>query len=134
MANIGMWMYQDGWPADAASVRKAREFVSGHLLENDLAGLCDDARLVVSELVTNVVRHVGTAFTVTLERHNGSVVLSVHDSLAEPPTPSPEGRRGTSGHGLLLVEACSGSWGVSQETTGKSVWATFDVPAPVLPV
>lgn len=56
--------------------------------------------------------------------------VEVHDSLARRPGPRvPEqpGEHGTSGRGLLLVEALADSWGVHARDTGKVVWFELDV-------
>ena len=104
----------------------AREFVAMHLEANLLPGLVDEARLVASELATNAVRHAGTPFAVSIERSNGELTLSVRDwssclPKAEAPAPLADG-----GHGLMLVDALSVTWGVTVKTDGgKSVWARF---------
>src|SRR6187549_63410 len=66
-------------PAERASVKRARDFVA-----RAVAGDVDDPAevlLMTSELVSNVVGHVGSAVTITV--HDGSVVrIEVHNHEA----------------------------------------------------
>jgi len=102
---------------------------------NDLQGelgpeLFEDMRLLVSELVTNSVRHAVAApeSTVMLE-------LSVREDLIrccvsdpgpgfEPAERAPDDDPG-SGWGLFLVEQLSDRWGVDLDA-GTSVWFEID--------
>ena len=118
------WSGEATWPASPESVAMARDFVTTHLLVNRLPHLVDDARLVVSELATNAVRHAGTAFTLSLDGRDGSITLRVRDGSRGIPTFGSPGILSTSGRGLMLVSALSVAWGVSLEAEGgKSVWA-----------
>ncbi|MEG8275496.1 SpoIIE family protein phosphatase [Streptomyces sp. AHA2] len=105
---------------------------AGHLTER----LAADARLVVSELVTNAVVHAGT--DVELEcRLEGdapdtaALVVEVcdhHPSRAPrgvEPEPSPEPPE--YGRGLRLVGALSEAWGITYRTGRKTVWARLPV-------
>ena len=83
-----------------------------------------DARLLVSELVTNSVRHAGLAADgvvhISADVTGGILRLEVDDAgtagrvAARPP--SPEG-----GFGLHLVEALAHRWGVTREGCTR-VW------------
>ena len=57
----------------------ARRLVSSTLAEWGAQALDDDARLLVSELVTNAVLHAGTEVDVTLALLVGSVEVGVAD-------------------------------------------------------
>ena len=67
------------WGAAATNVGNARDFVALRLAEHGLDSAVPDARLVVSELVTNAIRHAGTRFTLTLLIQDASVMLTVTD-------------------------------------------------------
>ena len=67
------------WNAATTNVADARDFVALRLAEHGLDSAVPDARLVVSELATNAVRHAGTRFTLTLLIQDGSVLLTVTD-------------------------------------------------------
>ena len=73
------------WNAAATNVAGARDFVALRLAENGLDSVVPDARLVVSELVTNAVRHAGTWFTLTVLIQDGSLLLTVTDPTSTWP-------------------------------------------------
>jgi anti-sigma regulatory factor (Ser/Thr protein kinase) len=86
-------------------------------------------RLLVSELVTNSVRHVtGSTQPVVLAVRVGSrrIRVEVHDggSGFEPGKPEPRGADG--GFGLFLVERMASRWGVDTRE-GTRVWFELDV-------
>ena len=80
----------------------------------------DSALLVVSELVSNAVRHGGGALALVLELTAGRVTVSVTDGSTLVPR-----RRvdpGEGGRGLLLIEMLVERWGVADHDGGKRVW------------
>ncbi|EME98787.1 hypothetical protein H340_19703 [Streptomyces mobaraensis NBRC 13819 = DSM 40847] len=96
-----------------------------------MAAVEDAAVLVLSELMTNAVVHarvspgrqVATRFTSEGRRLH----LQVED--ADRRWSDLSLRDGEGGRGLLLVEALSRQWGVSERNgVGKSVWALLEVP------
>jgi len=109
---------------------EARQFVRKHL-EGDAR--LEDAVLVVSELVTNAVRHSASAdagaITVTLAGLPGGVRIEVTDQGSPDPgpvipPPRPAWELAESGQGLRLVaEAAAGRWGHYRTRTGRAVWA-----------
>ena len=128
------WGHESALPADPVSVAAARSFVRQHLGEHDLRSLVDDARLVVSELATNAIRHARTPFVVTLSRLDGSVTLSVSDGSQEAPTPTTALVLAEDGRGLWIVDHLSREWGVRMLADGgKTAWASFAVPHPPTP-
>ncbi|MFG1664110.1 ATP-binding protein [Streptomyces sp. Y7] len=118
-------------PAQRTSVRIARGFVGKGLAAWRLpVDVCADAVLLVSELVTNAVRHTPSARILCGMGLVATACLrvEVHDhgrAAAMPPCePGPEDENG---RGLLLVQAIAGGWGVerSRLTGGNVVWATL---------
>jgi anti-sigma regulatory factor (Ser/Thr protein kinase) len=91
------------------------------------ADVVADALLVVSELVTNAVRHGQDDVELVLERLPVGIRISVRDGgEAMPVAPDrPPDLDGTSGRGLLIVAATASKWGVYRhdEEPGKTVWA-----------
>ncbi|WP_344469820.1 ATP-binding protein [Kitasatospora kazusensis] len=89
-------------------------------------------RLVVSELVTNALRHAGEAgpitVTIWLTPHKNLAVL-VKDGSPEPPILSQPYDDGTAGRGLAVVAAETISWSWRAENRGgKTVSATIALP------
>lgn len=121
-----MWSYQQTWPPAAENVSPVRDFVSTYLTAHLRPELVDDARLVVSELATNAIRHAGTAFTVTVACRGDDVTIHVRDGSALEPVMGLRSATSLHGRGLLLVHALSAAWGVTTDDDGgKSVWATL---------
>lgn len=91
----------------------------------------DTAAVLVSELVTNAVRHGGGAVEFTVEAHDGRVLLCVADgSSVVPRRRDPDD---TGGRGLAVIEALAARWGVRDHQGGKQVWIELD-PHPGPPV
>ena len=114
------------WTADVAHIADARRFVSEHLTTHGCEDVVPDARLIVSELVTNALVHAGTGFKVTVEVGDDAVLLRVADGSAHAPVLGELGLAETGGRGLGIVAALADAWGVTPEPDGgKSVWATL---------
>ncbi|MHA6783026.1 ATP-binding protein [Pseudonocardia saturnea] len=84
----------------------------------------DDANLLLSELVTNVVRHVPSGSKMVLEVRLSAPGLrvAVIDASAVLPTVAGAPSRTAGGHGMLLVEALAHRWGSEDHASGKRVW------------
>ncbi|MEU9744751.1 ATP-binding protein [Streptomyces niveus] len=103
----------------------------------------DDAVLVVTELLTNAIRHAGGPVSLTLDLYEKGVTVGVVDRgtditalpadvvsfLAglQDETPGEADVRGlpTNGRGLYLVSAFASGWGVEPAREGKVVTAAF---------
>lgn len=117
------------WPHGPRSVGGARRLLARQLDAWGLAHLADAAELVVSELVTNSVRHareprgrlIGTRF----ERLEGGVRIEVHDANGNRPECREASAEAECGRGLALVDVLTGGqWGVGdRDGVGKVVWA-----------
>ena len=122
------WSHRASWPRDPASVSQARRFVTQRLTEHGETGVVDPARLVVSELVSNVVRHAQEGFDLSLDRVGDRILLRVRDRAPGRPQIRRVGLDSVDGRGLALVEVVSSEWGVTDEGDGsKTVWAAFAV-------
>ncbi|GIJ52546.1 ATP-binding protein [Virgisporangium aurantiacum] len=116
-------------PIESAAA-SARRLVDKACAQWGLPALRDTARLVVTELVSNAVRHgtvaASAAVEVTLTRGVGAVYVSVRDRsrrLPKPGGPVPPTVEG--GRGLLVVGIMSRAWGATPTVDGKVVWATL---------
>jgi anti-sigma regulatory factor (Ser/Thr protein kinase) len=89
----------------------------------------DSAAIVVSELVTNAVRHGGGCVELRVECHDHRVTLSVADGSSVVPRRRDPDDQG--GRGLALIEAMSAGWGVQDHQGGKRVWVELDPCATV---
>jgi sigma-B regulation protein RsbU (phosphoserine phosphatase) len=80
-----------------------------------------DARLVVSELVTNAVVHAGTEIELNVVVCGDAIRIEVTDLGADLPRIWADGDD-TTGRGLPIVEALARAWGVVERSAGKTVW------------
>ncbi|WP_127509371.1 ATP-binding protein [Actinoplanes solisilvae] len=85
--------------------------------------LVEDALLVITELVENVVQHTGKGGELVLRRLADVVRIEVHDTSPEMPRSLGPDPRRIGGRGLLLVGAMTRAWGTDPHEMGKSVWA-----------
>ncbi|MER5895317.1 ATP-binding protein [Streptomyces sp. NPDC001876] len=90
-------------------------------------GRRDDVLLIVSELVTNAVRHAPGPSTLTLTTAAGTLDIAVTDCSCVPPAPrSPDLTDGTGGMGLHIAEDLGARVFTEPLTDGKCVHAAFD--------
>jgi anti-sigma regulatory factor (Ser/Thr protein kinase) len=108
-----------------SQVDAARSFAASLALE--LGCDPDDTALVVSELATNACIHAESAYTVSMNRSAGGVVVEVADHHPKPPRQRHPAPTAVSGRGLVIVEALSRNWGVRNDPQfGKVVWAELE--------
>jgi anti-sigma regulatory factor (Ser/Thr protein kinase) len=87
----------------------------------------DQLALVVSELVTNSIRHAGLAagdpIELQLTSDNGHVRIAVHDGGPgfDPRTVANGNGRGA-GLGLAIIRKLADEWGVDRDPQGCTVW------------
>ena len=125
------WSHHASWPRDPSSVSLARRFVTERLTEHGETAVLDAARLVVSELVTNAVRHARVDFDLELARVGDQVRVRVRDTAPGRPQVQHVPLESVDGRGLALVEMVSSAWGVTDEGDGsKWVWAAFNLSDP----
>jgi hypothetical protein len=119
----------------AGSVRAARDFTVATLHRWGAADRSDDIAVVVSELLTNALRHAlpGPAaigprrpIQLGLLQPGTCVLCAVTDPTTAAPVPQAPSCLAETGRGLHIICALSDQWGyILLGGTGKVVWATF---------
>lgn len=122
--DVAEWTF----PLDPAQVGRARAVVREQLHDWGLALLSGPAELMVSEVVTNAVRHShGRPVTMRLVRGD-TLLCEVDDDDHELPTLLSAGPDDEAGRGLRVVSTLAREWGTSRTAAGKSVWFELTLP------
>ncbi|MFJ8854188.1 ATP-binding protein [Streptomyces sp. NPDC102437] len=130
-------VYRLALPNTSCAAKLSRDFLSSLLTVSRHRGLIDDARLCVTEVVTNAHRHTRTSLIrvgVTVQRKQVTVSVADDDHWALPEPPAfrevrEEVGEQEGGRGLLLVERLALAWGMT--VLGgcfpyrKAVWFTL---------
>jgi anti-sigma regulatory factor (Ser/Thr protein kinase) len=114
--------------ASAESVAQARRMAGQQLISWELSELADDARLVVSELLTNAALHAKPPIRMRLLRITDGVRIEVSDGSREMPLLIRASPDVMTGRGWSLVQALAHEWGAERAPSaggGKTVWATM---------
>ncbi|MET9778512.1 ATP-binding protein [Streptomyces sp. NPDC006367] len=123
---VGEHRYRSVLPFEAvpAEVRLLRKAATAQLDQWGVPGATEEAGLVVTELVTNVIKHVGEGVSATLilERSGERLRVEVHDKSRSLPSVAETGCDDECGRGLHLLAALSVDWGAALTAVGKSVW------------
>lgn len=96
--------------------------------------LVGEAEIVVSELVTNAVRHARPLADGTVRVHwkvkGDAVEVEVTDGGGSTaPVPAPRSLWSPSGRGLRIVRSLAHEWGVVDERGGRTVWVALGGPS-----
>ncbi|MFE6554202.1 SpoIIE family protein phosphatase [Streptomyces sp. NPDC057746] len=114
-------------PRDRSAAGHARALAAHQLMEWGLEDLEDATKLIVSELVTNAVRHGTGPIALRLLRHR-VLTCEVSDTAAFIPRQRRARTTDENGRGLSLVTNLSRRWGARSTSDGKVVWAEQDLP------
>jgi anti-sigma regulatory factor (Ser/Thr protein kinase) len=111
------------FPNATQSIVRARRFAIETLTGLD-PEVVDSLTVMVSELVTNSVRHAASEFTVSIDRNETRIRVAVSDLGERRPSMRNPGPTEPSGRGLQIVDALSDDWGVTETAgrSGKTVW------------
>ncbi|OEU96438.1 hypothetical protein AN216_20750 [Streptomyces oceani] len=111
------------------AVAELRHQVGAELDRRGLPGLVDTAELCVSELVTNVIRHVGEGVPISLRlvrhvvRHEDRLRIELTDPCPRVlPMLLSASAEQEYGRGLALVDALAACWGVIPHKDSKTTW------------
>jgi len=122
-------------PSADAPARARAELTAWLEQEAALATLIRDARLLVSELVTNCVRHAHISqkqpLRLSASLRPATFRLEVHDDGIHGTVARRTPRRdGAGGFGLDLVAQLSNTWGVERDAYGTTVWLELEAETP----
>ncbi|MDX2650426.1 SpoIIE family protein phosphatase [Streptomyces sp. PA03-1a] len=114
-------------PAEPAFVSRARALVTRQLAQWGLDRLAQSTELIVSELVTNAIRHSQGTIGLRLIRH-GALTCEVYDTSNNHPRLRHPQTTDENGRGLALVAHLSRRWGTRNAPDGKLIWAEQPLP------
>jgi anti-sigma regulatory factor (Ser/Thr protein kinase) len=116
-------------PAAPTAARVARAVLRDTLAHWNLEALLDAAALLTSELVANVVRHVGAPMTLRVQRTASAIRVEVDDTSCAPPSVQRVRPSSEQGRGVFLVDAIARDWGTASTPRGKTVWFELETPS-----
>ncbi len=123
-----------GWPSrqrirlasDKTAPRRARDFLAAACASWDAHRFTEVGGLVLSELVSNAVRHADGDVEVLLQLSDGRLLIEVGDRGDGLPAVVPPSLRTIGGNGLDIVSRLVESWGVTPDPRGgKRVWCVL---------
>ncbi|GGU94385.1 hypothetical protein GCM10010211_71910 [Streptomyces albospinus] len=114
-------------PSDPAAVANARALANRQLAEWGMDDLTFTTELIVSELVTNAIRHATGPVSLRLIRDQG-LICEVSDASSTSPRLRHARTTDEGGRGLLIVAQLTRRWGTRYTTTGKIIWTEQDIP------
>jgi anti-sigma regulatory factor (Ser/Thr protein kinase) len=112
-------------PSRPSSARLARRLARG-AMGGCAEPVVETAELLISELVSNAVRHASSSPVMRIDVDSGTVRVAVCDDSQLTPDVRHADLDAEGGRGLLLVEALATSWGWSRTEDGKQVWFTLN--------
>ena len=115
-------------PAEPAVVAEARARAVRQLAAWGLEEITFTTELIVSELVTNAIRHAEPPIQLRMIL-DGALCCEVSDGSSTAPHLRRADRYDEDGRGLLLVAHLSERWGSRHTRTGKTIWAQQPLPA-----
>jgi PAS domain S-box-containing protein len=114
-------------PADPAIVSEARARAARQLAAWGLEELVFTTELLVSELVTNAIRHAEGPIQLRMILDT-TLSCEVSDASVTAPRHRRADRYDEGGRGLMLVARLAGRWGTRYTEAGKTIWTQQPVP------
>ncbi|MFI9028366.1 SpoIIE family protein phosphatase [Streptomyces sp. NPDC053560] len=123
-ADVAEWRL----PIAAGEVSRARRLARDQLAVWGLESASDTAELLVSEVVTNAVRHAHTQHVVLRLVRTDALLCEVSDDDHSLPQLLNVKEDDEFGRGLRVVSRLAREWGTSRTSTGKTVWFEQTLP------
>lgn len=114
-------------PVDPALVAQVRTLANSQLTAWQLDDLAFTTELIISELVTNAIRHARGPLAVRLV-HAQILICEVSDGSLSAPHLRRARATDEGGRGLLLVAQLASRWGTRYGRDGKTIWAEQPLP------
>jgi PAS domain S-box-containing protein len=111
---------------DPAAVAEARKNAADRLEEWGLTDAAFATELIVSELVTNAIRHAEPPIQLRLI-HDRTLICEVSDAGNTAPHMRRARTYDEGGRGLLLVAQLTQRWGTRPTVKGKTIWAEQNI-------
>jgi hypothetical protein len=108
---------------DAMAAVHARRFSASALESWGLSGRRDAVAMVVTELVSNAVRHSQSPRALRLHYAHGRLIVEVADDDDRQPRRIQAAISDENHRGLYIVDVLAQRWGARSTPTGKVVWA-----------
>ncbi|MFE7568107.1 ATP-binding protein [Streptomyces sp. NPDC057539] len=110
--------------AEPTKMHGLRRGVREQLKDWGASAIADEVQLAVTELATNVIKHVGQGASATLVMEPGAdrLRVEVHDTSHTWPATARVECGDECGRGLHLLAAMAMNWGTIGTATGKAVW------------
>ena len=115
------------------SVAAARTFLHETLQQDGTqtqrpADAVSNAVLMLSELLTNAIRHTHQLLLLEITVRDNTLYVAVIDDAPGLPTLREPDHHATSGRGLRIVDALADRWGYTPGTGRKTVWFEIALP------
>ncbi|GAA1892957.1 hypothetical protein GCM10009753_22040 [Streptantibioticus ferralitis] len=115
-------------PAEPEMVGHARTAVARRLADWGLEELTFNTELIVSELVTNAIRHATGPIQVRLIRDQ-TLICEVSDTGHTSPHLRHAANDDEGGRGLFIIAQIADQWGTRYTPTGKTIWGEQALPS-----
>lgn len=112
-------------PSQPSSARLARRLARG-AMGGCAEPVVETAELLITELISNAVRHAASPPVMRIDVESGTVRVAVSDTSPKTPDVRQPDLEAEGGRGLLLVESLATSWGWTRTSDGKQIWFTLD--------
>jgi anti-sigma regulatory factor (Ser/Thr protein kinase) len=114
-------------PADPSVVARARQMAAEQLGDWGLDDLVYPTELVVSELVTNAIKHASGPIRLRVIR-DLALICEVSDGCSTAPYLRHARTTDEGGRGLFLISQFTQRWGTRYTPEGKIIWAEQPLP------